>query len=393
MALANLGRKKGRTVFLLLIVVFSVGTLVSMLAVTRAMREEIGQAFDQIGANIVILPGAARRWSYSGVALPSASAEGQYLAGSSADVVRTIKNKDSIAIVAPKLLAVVDAPGGPALAVGVRWPAESHLRKWWKVRVTAGGLPVAYADPKGNLVAGNTEVVLGSRMAAKLGADVGNGLVLGGRQFRVAGVLESLGTDEDRAIWMDLATLQGLSGLDGRISLLEVAALCNSCPIEEIVAQLSRALPGTKVSAIKAAVTARQAVVDRFARFAQTLSVAMAVLGLGAVVLTMLGSVRERTREIGVLRALGFRTGHVLAIFYLEAAALGSAGGLLGLGAGVALAVMAGPSIAQTAFVAPWRPLELGAVASGAVLAMLGASTVAATQAARIDPVKALRLL
>lgn len=393
MAWANLWRKRGRTVFLLLAVAFSVGTLVSMLTVTRAMRQEIGQAFDEIGANVVVLPQTTRRYGYAGVTLPGASGEGRYLPEASANLVRTIKNKDNIAIVAPKLLAVIDTQSGPALAVGVRWPAELRLRKWWMVRASPAGKPIEYATPKSGPAPGPSDVILGSRMAAKLGVDVGGIVALGQVPFRVAGVLDPLGTDEDRAIWIDLGSLQGLAGLGGQISLLEVAALCNTCPIEEIVRQLSDMLPGSRVSAVKAAVAAREAVVDRFARFAQALSVAVAALGALGVVLTMLSSVRERTREIGILRALGFRQGHILSVFYLEASVLGVAGGLAGGAGGAALARVIGPVVTGLTVTIPWQPLWLGASVAGALLAMLLASTAAAVQAARIDPVKALRLL
>ncbi len=395
MAWANLLRKRGRTVFLLLAVAFSVGTLASMLTVTRAMRQEIGQAFDQIGANIVVLPQATRRYGYAGVALPGEAGEDQYLPAASENLVRAIKNKDNIAIVAPKLLAVVEAQGRPALAVGVRWPAELRLRKWWMIRTSPAGRPVTYIAPKSASGSGHdpSDAILGSQIAAGLGLDVGATVILGQVPFRVTGVLDPLGTDEDRAIWIDLGSLQGLTGLAGRISLLEVAALCNTCPIEEIVRQLTAILPGSQVAAVKAAVEARKSVVDRFARFAQALSAAVAALGALAVALTMLGSVRERTREIGILRALGFRRGHILSVLYLEAGVLGAAGGLAGTAGGAALARFIGPAVAGLPVTLPWEPLWLGAGAVGALVTMLLATTAAAVQAARIDPVKALRLL
>lgn len=390
MAWANLWRKRGRTVFLLLAVAFSVGTLVSMLTVTRAMRQEIGQAFDEIGANVVVLPQTTRRYGYAGVTLPGASGEGRYLPEASANLVRTIKNKDNIAIVAPKLLAVIDTQSGPALAVGVRWPAELRLRKWWMVRASPAGKPIEYATPKSGPAPGPSDVILGSRMAAKLGVDVGGIVALGQVPFRVAGVLDPLGTDEDRAIWIDLGSLQGLAGLGGQISLLEVAALCNTCPIEEIVRQLSDMLPGSRVSAVKAAVAAREAVVDRFA---QALSVAVAALGALAVVLTMLSSVRGADARDRHPQGLGVPPGaHPVSLLSGSVRPgrcrrPGRRGGRGGPGPGhrPAGGRSCGDHIVATT-------VARGG-AAGALLAMLLASTAAAVQAARIDPVKALRLL
>jgi putative ABC transport system permease protein len=106
---------------------------------------------------------------------------------------------------------------------------------------------------------------------------------------------------------------------------------------------------------------------------------------------TMVMSVFERTREIGVLRALGWRRGQVLALIEMEAATLGLGGGLLGIALGwSALRVL--EALPQTAsFVSaslPW-PLLLEAMGI-AVLAGLIAGAVPAWHAGQLSPVDAL---
>jgi putative ABC transport system permease protein len=106
----------------------------------------------------------------------------------------------------------------------------------------------------------------------------------------------------------------------------------------------------------------------------------------------MATSVYERTREIGILRALGWKRGQVLILILLEAATLGLGGGFLGIAFGCcALRLLA--SLPQTAsLVSASPPLPLLAEALGiAVLAGLIAGALPAWRASQLSPVEALR--
>ncbi len=128
--------------------------------------------------------------------------------------------------------------------------------------------------------------------------------------------------------------------------------------------------------------------------------VALLVAALG-IVNTMVTSVLERTREIGLWKAVGATRGQVRSVFLLEAALLGLVGGLLGLGLAL-LAMVPGEAVARQivaekaavpitagVFRVPgWLPLAGPAL--GTLVAML-ASVLPANRAARVDPVQALR--
>ena len=118
-------------------------------------------------------------------------------------------------------------------------------------------------------------------------------------------------------IFASLPTAQRVLRKPGELSLIEVSALCQGCPIDDIVAQLSAALPEAKVSALQQAVRARLQTVERLSRFSTALSVVMLLIGFVIVFITMMNSVVERTREVGVLRALGFRKSHIVRIFII----------------------------------------------------------------------------
>jgi len=126
--------------------------------------------------------------------------------------------------------------------------------------------------------------------------------------------------------------------------------------------------------------------------------IAIFVAALG-IINTMIMSILERTREIGIMKAVGAGDGDVRAVFVVEASVIGFLGGLFGYGLGWAvsrlinrivnyfLARQGVPAIDYFAF--PWW-LFLGALAF-AVAVSLAAGLYPARRAARVDPVMALR--
>jgi putative ABC transport system permease protein len=130
------------------------------------------------------------------------------------------------------------------------------------------------------------------------------------QEHQVAGVISQTSGPEDRMIFGSLPHVQSLLNKPGQLSLIEVSALCKDCPIEDIVAQISERIPHAKVSAIQQSVRARSETVERLTRFSAVVSAVVLAIGALMIFTTMMGSVIERTKEIGVLRAIGFRRPH-----------------------------------------------------------------------------------
>ena len=108
--------------------------------------------------------------------------------------------------------------------------------------------------------------------------------------------------------------------------------------------------------------------------------------------LTVMGSVSERTREIGVFRAIGFRRVHITRLILIEAVIASTLAGVLGYAAGMAVTYVVLPLVARSAEVA-WAPL-LGLVAVVLAVAIGGlASLYPALRAGKMDPTEALRAL
>ncbi len=379
-ALNSLRRRKGKLFFLLLGMVIAMGTVVTMYSITTAMNMELADTFDEIGANIMVVPKSdALSLSYGGVNIPAGGGQEAVLTNDDIIKINTIPNKDNIAYVAPKLLGLTKYKDEDVMVVGVDFPYELKLKKWW-----------TYQGEKPFKV---DHLLVGSKVAAKFGLKPGNTVRLKDKDFKVAAVLDEQGTEEDGLIFMHLLSAQELLNKPNQLSFIEVAAYCTTCPIEQIIADIEDSLPYARVTALAEAVKARQQVIDRFTNFSYAVSIVVVLIGALVVMLTMMSSVSERTAEIGIYRAMGFRKSNIFEIILTEAGVIGLGGGILGYVLGILAAKALAPAIAQMQINIEWDPLIGVTVVFIATIVGLLASAYPAAQAARLDPVEALQYI
>ena len=107
----------------------------------------------------------------------------------------------------------------------------------------------------------------------------------------------------------------------------------------------------------------------------------------------MKSSVEERTREIGILRAIGFRKRHIIQIVLTEAGLLSLLGGLLGYLLGMGAAVYFGSAMVKAEVFIPWQSDLLVYALSASLLIGLVGSLYPAWKAARLDPTESLRYM
>lgn len=235
------------------------------------------------------------------------------------------------------------------------------------------------------------EASLGVIAARTFGKSKGDTIEVGGETFRVVSTFSTGVPVYDAAITLRLDTLQRMTGRPGRVT----AFFLNLRPGADAKAVAQR-LEGAHPEMVAIANASEYRKVDigletsRRAVWAVTL--AAVIIGSVIVLNTMWMSVLERTREIGVLRAVGWSRRRVLAAVMLESTAVGAAALLVGalLGVGLAKLIVLAPVIAN--IVRPsFSPVHFLIAAAAAMLLSVVGGALPAWRAGRISPAEALR--
>ena len=376
----NLTRRKGKAAFILAGLLIGVSTVVAIITFIDAMTLDINKKLEKYGANILVVPRSENlSLTYGGLALGGISFEIEEIREADLTKIRSIKNARNIAAVGPMVLGVIHLFENKVLLAGVDFDVSAILKPWWRVQ---GEFP------------DDNSVVLGSEAARILNLAPGDRIRLKGTPVKVAGILSPTGSQDDQIVFSRLATAQKILGKTGKLSMVEVAALCDACPIEEMVRQIGAALPAAKVMAIQQVVKGRMQTLSQFQKFSYGISGVILLIGSLVVLVTLMGSVRERTGEIGIFRAVGFRRRYIMEIVFLETATLSCLAGILGyiLGYGAARAAL-GLLIEGRTISIPFNlELAVGALVIALVVGIIS-GTYPAVMASKLDPNDALRAL
>ncbi len=377
----NLKRRKGKVFFLILGLTIGIATVISLTTLSRLMSEDIANKLDEFGANILILPRSDDlSLSYGGMNIGGVAIEARTLNESDVPKIRQIEVSENISVVSPKFAGVVEIEGKRIPLMGVSFQEEGRLKKWWKVH---GAVPKS-----------KDEVLLGNEVAVRLFKSTNDHLTINGKKVRISGILEETGSQDDFLIFADLGFVQEALNQPRAVSLIEVSAYCNTCPIEEIVDQISKKLPHAKVTAIKQTLQTKMEALDHFKKFSIGISIIVLLIGALIVFTNMTASVNERKREIGIFRAIGFRKTHIMRIIFLEALIVGLVAGGTGYLLGLGISHFIGPMVLGMKSV-KWvidPALAMGAIFLSALVGVLS-SIYPAILASRMDPIEALRAL
>jgi putative ABC transport system permease protein len=242
--------------------------------------------------------------------------------------------------------------------------------------------------------------VLGAGLHRELyGGDnpLGDRIRVGGQRYRVVGVMESkgqmVGIDLDDTVYIPAA--RGLE-LFNRQGLLEIdVQYAENAPVDEVVAGIGRIL-AARHGAEDFTIITQQQMLDVLGSIVDVLTLGVAALGgisllVGGVgIFTIMTiAVRERTQEIGLLRAIGARRSRIAQLFVGEAMLLSAIGGVGGLLLG--FAIVGFVRVALPAVPATLSPLYVALALVIAVAIGLIAGVLPARSAAQLEPLDALR--
>ncbi|RLG51316.1 MAG: hypothetical protein DRN96_05610 [Thermoproteota archaeon] len=372
--------RKARSFLTMLGVAIGVATIVLLLSVGHSLRETIQNELNElVGAGFFILP--------EGETLMSAS--GGILDTKIISKVKSIREVDDAIPLLYENGIIKELGTFPVLLVGV--PVEG-ASSFGYVRVSEGR-DWTPAD-EGRPVCG-----LGSSIADQLGAKAGDTIVVSGikegvtMRLKVVAILEPTGFfEQDQAIYVPLKTLQEAFHERGKATIILVQVKDPS-KADIAVRKLKKALRGCRVLEKESILENAETIMETVEAVLLALgSISLFVGGIG-VMNTIMTSVLERTREIGMLKAIGATTRQVMLIFLAESLLLGVLGGLAGSALSLAMVTVGNRLLFKIGLtfkirIVPYA-LALGFASSIAISAAAGIYP--SWRASQLSPIEAMR--
>ncbi|GAA2689051.1 MULTISPECIES: ABC transporter permease [Actinoplanes] len=383
-ALDALRANRLRSLLTMLGVVIGVAAVVALVAIGTGTKQLIERQVEGLGSNLlIVVPG-----KLTAGAAPTSSP-------------MTLEDADAVSrVVGDRSRVAVTIASGETVRAGSRSAFASmqgvlETTPSVFVRTLARGAYLTRAD----VSTGRRVAVLGAGVARTLFGDrdpIGRQMTIGGVRFRVIGVFEqlgqSLGVDRDGEVHVPVTAAQRLLGTD-RIDGLAIRAPDRDRIDQlgaDVVATLTDRHPDTDFSAVT-----QEQILGVLGDILGVLTgVLAAIAGISLLVggvgvsNIMLVSVRERTKEIGLRKAVGARPRDIGTQFLLEAVLLTTTGGVLGMLLGAATALIV-DGLSPVPAALTWWSMALAFGVSAAVGIIFG--VVPAQRAGKLDPVVALR--
>lgn len=424
-------RRKGRVAIAVLAVVMGASITASLITVSFDITDKVGRELKAFGANIVVTSNSTSIPIEVGGISYATLQEEQYINESDLPKIKTIFWKNQIVAFVPYLYGLVQVgseqvvltgtwfnkqitiPGsainlpngtvlkssGGSLTTGVK-----AIAPWWKIE----GSWISDDD--------NIQCIIGSSLAKKLNLGVGDAFSIAYRDskygFTIAGIVTT-GSFEDDQVFVSLNTAQTILDKPNKVQKVLVSALIKpddelakkdhramtaeehirwycSPYISTFLYQIEEALPNVKAKPIRQVAETEGKLLEQN-QLLFTL-IALDSIGASAVAVagTMMASILQRRKEIGLMKAIGADNLQITAQFLTEAGIMGLLGGLLGFPLGSLLAEF----IASSVFAAPLTSLNLTILPITVIVAVgisLAGSIVPVKKAIEIDAAVVLR--
>jgi putative ABC transport system permease protein len=364
LAFRTLQRRQTRSILTILGVAFAVGSFITLYGLSRSVHENVTRSFEEHGSDLTV----KRR----GIAEPFGGTIPE-------DVIPEIRKIPGVKDVTGQLLTFAATDKGDnVLAAG--WSPDSFY--WKTAPLKAGRLPY----PNENKVA-----LVGSEIARALDKKAGDNITLLGDKFKIVGITDFHSIINRNQVVVKLADLQELTFRPGAVTFLSIEL---EHPGDKAEAdRVSKAIEAMG----KFTVSPSEGLLRNDSLFGLMTAVSSAMawvalfMGVLMVLNTLLMAVLERTREIGILSAIGWSKERIMLALVIEGFILSAFGSLVGILLGVAGSKFLSsiPSIGRYVAVEPTIPLIAATAVAAVVLGVLG-SFYPAWVATRASPAEAL---
>jgi putative ABC transport system permease protein len=314
LALKNLLRRRGRTVLTILGVAIAIAVLFSLLSFNSGYQKQLSGELDSLGIHMLAVPKgcpyeAASLIIHGGV-IP------KYLSNSD---VAEAKKIDGIEVASPMLLQQFYKDGQPHVVYGVMMNDVSRLKPWWKVEGRF------FSDNEDNVM------VVGWNLAENEKLKVGDVLPFGpdDTPFTIVGILERTDTQDDDFHFLPLPVAQRIFDKPDQITTIAIR-INDISRISEISKELE-SIPDIQVVTMTQVMGTIMNLVGSARTLIISVIIVAIVISAVGIINTLLMSVNERTREFGMMKAIGASGLDIGRLVLIETLFITVIGGIIGL--------------------------------------------------------------
>src|SRR3989344_562406 len=393
LAFRNLKRSKLRTFLTLMGIFVSIATIFMLVSLSLGLQGAVEEQFEALGADkFFVQPG-------TGFLGPPGSVGGVILSRKDVNTIEEVRGvKDVLETVTANAKVEFNKKTRYMIVWGISTENELYI-KTGNYKIEDGRF---LSESGGGALLGNlhkTGNLFGKPVS------VGNKLILNDKEVKVRGIMQKIGNpDDDRTIIFELDEFRRFFGVPERVDWI-VVQVQDGEDVNEVALRVEEDLRDSRDVTEKTQDFTILTPEELLGGFKDILSIITAFLGAVATISlfvggvgianTMYTSVLERTREIGVMKAIGAKNKDILMIFLIESGLLGLVGGivgaLIGLGGAIVISSIVNQALGGSLFLVTISyPLLIGAVAFAFIVGVVS-GILPAIQASKLNVVDALR--
>lgn len=396
----------------MLSVIIGAAIATALLSISSDISEKVGLEFSKYGANLLVVPKSDTiEVGFPGVEFGSVT-EQKYINESDLWQIKAISWRNNVLGYTPILYQIVVVGEGEdaqeVVLAGTYFNKEVKIIKpynendlpifttgiqtispWWKVEGS-------WIEDQND----TTSCMVGVNVAEKLDIEVNDIFTIKYSEnfeqelnityynLTAIGIFET-GGNEDNQIFVNLQLAQNLTSRPDKVHTIQVSALCNKCPVDTFAKEIEEKITYADARTVNQLVNAEMNILTKIENMMFLVTIVALFASALGVMTTMTTSVIERQKEIGLMKSVGAENKKIIALFFSEAAIIGSIGGIIGFVIGVILAQFIGLSVFNTSISPQFQILPI-AIALSVGVSLL-ASVLPVRRAVRVEPAIVLR--